>query len=896
MSKAHTQPSRPRHRPVGPTGQTPPRWAERLIEGITAPHLREEIQGDLDELFQGRVQRYGHAKARLLYVVDVILLLHPRLWRSQSRSLITPPHKNNNPYHQPFSLHPDMLRNYFKIAWRNLIRNKAFSAINIVGLALGMASSLLIFFWIQDELNVGRYHANGPQLYHVMERTFNNGQVEAQPATPGLLSDALKQDLSEVVHAAGFTGWNAQMTFAVGDKAAKEQGEWAGADWFKMFSVPLLAGTPQTALSSPTSLAISRKVAENYFGSPQAALGQSVRIDNKTDYQVTAVFENLPAASIEKYDFLLSWQDVQTRNAWIKDWGQQGTRTLIQLRPDARMTTVEAKLRPFLKKYRKGLDAHFDMQLFLHAYPDTYLYATFTSGYPDGGRIEYVWLFGIVAVFILLIACINFMNLATALSVKRAREVGVRKVVGAVRSLLIGQFIGEAMLLTLLALVMALGLVLLLLPAFNSLTGKQVELDLIHGSFWAVLLGITLITGLLAGSYPALFLSSLNPVRVLKGSLRFGSGARLFRQGLVVFQFVLSILLMVGMIVVYRQVNMVQTKNLGFQRSNLIYLPAEGNLVNKFETFKQELLAMPGIEQVSYLRQSPTGISSMTDWIEWPGKVPNTSTEFAFTSAGYDLAKTLQVRVQGREFSPSFGSDSANFIINQTMAKRIGYAEPVGKPLTMWGKPGTIIGVMDDFHFQSLHIPIQPLIVRFDPYAGEKTILIRARPGQTRHVLTAIQTLSRQFNPQLPFIYQFADDEYQKLYKSETVVGILANYFAVLAIFISCLGLFGLATFMAEQRTKEIGVRKVLGASVTSVVRLLAGDFLKPILIAIVIASPLAWYAMHQWLQGFAYRIDIDWWIFALAGSLAVGIAMLTVSFQSVKAALMNPVKSLRAE
>jgi len=502
-------------------------------------------------------------------------------------------------------------------------------------------------------------------------------------------------------------------------------------------------------------------------------------------------------------------------------------------------------------------------------------------------------------VFLLLIACINFMNLATARSVKRAKEVGVRKVIGALRSVLAGQFMGEALLFTVLALVLAVTLVFFLLPAFNSLTGKYLALHFTDASFWLLLIGTTLVTGLLAGSYPAFFLSSLEPVKVLKGSLKFGSGARLFRQGLVVFQFVLSMLLIVGTIVVYRQVNFIQTENLGYDRENLIYIPVEGELatLTKFKTFKDELLRMPGIQTVSSMNEAPFSIGNSTGGVSWTGKDPNVNIEVTQTAVGYDLLKTLKAKlVAGRDFSAEFSTDTSNYIINESLAVRTGYKDPVGQPITMWGKPGKIIGVMEDFHFQSLHTPIAPLILRLSTEPSSQNFLIRTQPGQTKQAVASIESLWKQQNPKFPFSYHFTDDEYQKLYQSESVVGSLANYFAFLAIFISCLGLFGLSAFTAEQRTKEIGVRKVLGASVTNIIGLLSTDFLKLVLIAIVIASPLAWYTMNQWLQGFAYKLDITWWIFAVAGVLAIGIAILTVSFQSIKAALMNPVKSLRSE
>ncbi|HLK96716.1 MAG TPA: FtsX-like permease family protein, partial [Hymenobacter sp.] len=498
----------------------------------------------------------------------------------------------------------------------------------------------------------------------------------------------------------------------------------------------------------------------------------------------------------------------------------------------------------------------------------------------------------------LLIASINFMNLATARSVKRAREVGVRKVVGAGRASLIGQFMGEALLLTTLALLVAVGLVTLLLPVFNQLTEKQLSLPLNVPQGWVILFGLLVMMSSLAGSYPALFLSSLNPVRVLKGAVHVGASAQLFRRGLVVFQFVLSMLMVVGTLVIYRQLQYIQTKNLGYDRENLIQISTNNSeLGSKYLTFKYELLSKPGIRSVTFSQTSPLGNGNTTDGVSWRGKDPTSAIQFNQTAVGYDFAKTLNIKlIRGRDFSPAFGTDSTNYVINQAAAKRMGYKDPVGQPLTFWGKPGTIVGVLEDFHFNSLHVAIRPLIIRLQPTNYYGQILIRTQPGQINQALASIEALHQELSPKDPFAYSFVDTDYAKLYKSETVVGTLATVFAGMAIFIACLGLFGLAAFTAEQRTKEIGVRKVLGASVTSIVTLLSKDLLKLVLIAILIATPLAWYAMNRWLQGFAYKVNMEWWVFAVAGLLAVGIALLTVSFQSMKAALVNPVKSLGSE
>jgi len=788
-----------------------------------------------------------------------------------------------------------MFRNYLKIAWRNLVRNKTFSAINILGLALGMASSLLILLWIQDELSIGAHYPNAPQLYRVMEHGIADGRIVTDEDTPGILADELKKQFPEVVYAAGMSG-REEYVLTAGGKTARQTGHYAGADWFRLYGVPLLIGTPETAINRPGSVAISAKLAAIYFGDPQKAMGKSIRLDNWFDVQVTAVFSNLPANSPDWYEYVLNWDDYLRREPWLNEWSNAGPGTRLQLRPDADLANVNAKLKTFLKGRNKDISPTFNIQLFLQPEMEAYLYSNFKNGKRDGGRIEYVRLFIIVAVFLLLIAGVNFMNLATARSVKRAREVGVRKVVGAKREALIGQFMGEALLLTALALVLAIVLVGLTLPLFNQLTDKQLTLPINKSSFWATLLALLVLMGGLAGSYPALFLSSLNPVRVLKGGLRFGAGAQLFRRGLVVFQFVLSMLMIVGTMVVYRQLQYIQTKNLGYDRENLIKIPSAGLRPN-YQTFKQELLKMPGIQAVTNTALNPLGNSNTTEGVSWSGKDPNAAISFNQTIVGYDFAKVLKLKfIRGRDFSPAFGTDSSNYLINQAAAKRIGYKDPVGQPLTFWDKPGKIVGLIEDFHFNSLHKAITPMVIRLSANAVYENILIRTQPGQTKQALVSIETLYRQLNPNFPFSYLFIDSEYEQVYKSETVIGTLATIFACLAIFIACLGLFGLATFTAEQRTKEVGVRKVLGASVGSIVTLLSKDFLKLVLIAIVIASPIAWYAMNRWLQDFAYKIDIEWWVFALAGLLAVGIALLTVSFQSMKAALMNPVKSLRSE
>lgn len=789
-----------------------------------------------------------------------------------------------------------MLKNYLLVALRNIRKNKIFSAINILGLALGMTCSLLILLWVQDENGIDAFHKNGSLIYSIYERQYYDGKVESGHYTPGLLPDEMKRKIPEIEYSSGFA-WKDLNTFSVGDKILKEEGNHASTDFFKMFSYPLLEGNARTALSTPVSIAVSRKMAVDFFGSPKEALGKTIRFDNRQDLMVSAVFENLPPNTSEKFDYLINWHSFLEDNPWAKEWGNNGPQTLIQLHKDANPALVEKKITHFLDDLNKEQSVGFRIQLGMQLFGDIYLHSNFKNGNLEGGRVEYVRLFSLVALFILLIACINFMNLTTARSVKRAKEIGIRKVVGAIRPVLIRQFIGEAILLSFLAVLIAAGLLALLLPTFNHVTGKEIRLPFNRVYFWISIFILTLLTGFVSGSYPALFLSAFNPVTVLKGTLKTKTGALWFRKGLVVFQFVLSIVLIIGMIIISKQVSYVENINLGYDKENLIYVPIEGELMEKYNLFKEELLNKPGIQLVTRISQTPTQIANGTYGVDWDGKDQNTKPMFTNAAAGFDFARTLQLTlVNGRDFSKDYGTDTAGYIVNESALKKIGYKDPVGKRLTFWGKKGTIIGVVKDFHFNALREPISPLIIRLGEKDKWGSVLVRTNPGRTKEALTSLESVYRAVNPKFPFTYQFSDLEYQKLYKSEETVQQLSTYFACLGIFISCLGLLGLAMFTAEQKTKEIGIRKVLGASMPSIVTLLSKEFLSFVMLAFLIASPLAWWAMHKWLQDYAYRVDIGWGVFAVAGILALLIALFTISFQAIRAAVANPAVSLKNE
>lgn len=791
-----------------------------------------------------------------------------------------------------------MIRNYIKIAWRNLLRNKSHSLINIAGLSVGLASGLLILFWVQNEYSVDSFFQHKERLFKIYKTNYDHHVPSGGYEVPGPLADELKRRFPDIEYATSFA-FGETSAFQAGEKVAKMNGNAAGADFFKMFSYPLLAGSAQAALSSPEAIAISRNMAEIFYGSAQQAIGKTIRYQNQKDFKVTAVFENLPKNASQSFDFLINWEAFLVNTSWARDMGNNGPTAYVMLRPNANVAAVNANIAHVFDLYYhiNRSTANWYADIALQPYADVYLHGDAASGKPAGGRIEYVHLFSIVAVFIMLIACINFMNLSTARSVKRAKEVGVRKVAGALRGSLIRQFLVESLLITSIAVVIALVLVLLLLPEFNQITKKQLNLPFTKSYFWLTITGITLVTGLIAGSYPALFLSAFKPIKVLKTTVKLETGTLFFRKGLVIFQFVLSVVLVTSTLIVSRQMHYLATRDLGYDRENVVYLPIEGTLTTRYAVFKQELLSRPGIASVSRLSSAPVDIYGSSPAVDWTGHDSTMNILFTRAVIGYDYFKTMKLTLlAGREFSIAYPSDSANYILNETALKLTGYKDPIGKPFRYMGRRGTIVGIVKDFHFHSLHDPIGPMVLTSGENANWGVVLVRTQPGKTATALAAIKDLSKTLNPAFPPVVYFVDEQYQLLYQNEQVINQLSHIFAGLAIFISCLGLLGLAMFTAEQRVKEIGIRKVLGAGIGSLFRLLSAEFIMLIGIAIAIALPLSWYATHGWLQGFAYRTSLPWWVFALSAILIVAVALLTISFQIIKAALLNPVKSLRGE
>ncbi|UXE69186.1 MAG: ABC transporter permease [Chryseotalea sp. WA131a] len=821
-----------------------------------------------------------------------------------------------------------MFQSYFKIGWRNLLKNKGLSFINIIGLVLGMTCCLFIFLWVEDERAVDNFHTQGNTLYNIYQIASPDGEANGSYNTPveliiqgsdrNSIASITAQDLNQMVpevkkicsYATGYElPWGHPETFQVGEKIQKFSGSRAGKDFFALFSYPLIAGDAEASLQDISSISISRKMAEFFFQTPQDAINKTLRYENKIDFVINAVFENVSPHSSLTFDFLINW-DSQLKQL---EWASPVLLTTLQLDENANIEEVETKLNRFLQSRLDMNKNPTKMRIGLQSYRDKYLYSTFVNGKPEAGRMVYVRIFTGVAIFILIIACINFMNLATARSVKRAKEVGVRKVVGSTRFNLIGQFLGESILLSFIALGVSILLMQLLLTSFNALTGKQIASPIVQPSFWVALFSLLLVTGIVAGCYPALYLSSLKPVKILKGTLRFTNPSIWFRKGLVCFQFVLSIVLLIATLVVSNQMRFTQSKNLGYDRDNLLYIQLEGelSLSQKYALFKERAMKMPGIAMVDRSSEAPHAMKfvvddndglSETDFgndaIHWEGKEKNVSVGFKPASVGFDFIKIMNLKVaEGRDFSKSFATDSADaFMVNEEAVRQMGIKDPIGKWVSAWNKRGHIIGILKDYHTNTLHEPIKPVIIDVKEYEYFGVIIVRIEPGKTKEALASLQTVCKEINPNYPFAFQFLDQEYNKLYRTEQVITKLTSIFAILGIAISCLGLLGLVMLTVEQRTKEISIRKVLGASISKIISMLSKELLALVFISFLIAAPIAGYFMNQWLQGFAYRIELAWWIFAVAGMSTAAIALITISIHAVKAAVANPVKSLKSE
>ena len=799
-----------------------------------------------------------------------------------------------------------MFKNYLKIAWRNLLKNKGYSAINIGGLALGMAVTLIIGLWINDELTYNNYFKNKDKIAQIYQSQTFNGNTGTGPAIPLPLEPALRENYGDNFTHITMCSWTQYHYISYGENNISRSGNYMQPSGPELFGIEVVKGAKE-GLNDINSIMISESLAEAFFGI-EDPIGKVLKISNQHDLMVTSVYKDIPFNnSFNDTDFIVPWDFYVANNEWIRNsldnWQNNSFQMFVQIADNTSFDAVTSTIIDIKKKSDEEV-VQYNPRIFLHPMDDWHLRGNFEEGVQSGGRIRYVWLFGIIGAFVLILACINFMNLSTARSEKRAKEVGIRKSIGSQKGQLIYQFLSESFLVVLFAYIMAIGIVLLSLNGFNDLARKEISFPWGNGPFWLISFAFILFTSLLAGSYPALYLSSFRPVDVLKGTFKSGRYAGLPRKILVVLQFTVSVAFIIGTFIVMQQINHAKNRPVGYDKEGLIQVPTFAqDFEGKTELMRDEFIKSGAVVQMATSSSPTTRIWSNRSGFTWEGKPDGFQEDLAWTEVSVDYAKTLNLRIlEGRDFSRDFASDSLGVLINATAKKYLGMENPVGKFLRDTDEedpspPMKIIGVVEDMIAQSPYEPVKQGVYVYDRYNNFSYYNLRLNPRQSASQnIAVVERVFKEHFPDIPFEYQFVDEEYGQKFAAEERVGSLSGIFTALAILISCLGLFGLTSFVAEQRTKEIGVRKVLGATVFNVWNMLSKDFLKLVIISCFIAVPIAYYVMNGWLQEYPYRVILKWWIFALAMVGAMGITVLTVSFQAIRAAKQNPVKSLRTE
>jgi putative ABC transport system permease protein len=784
-----------------------------------------------------------------------------------------------------------MFKSYFKVGWRNLIRNKGYSAINIGGLASGMMVAILIGLWIADELTFDSHFKNHKRLAQVMINQTHEGVIYSGGSIAPVIAEPLRTKYGSDFKALSLASWNNDHILSFNEKRISGAGRWAQPDFPTMFTLDMTYGR-RDALKDPSTIMLSSSLAKALFGN-EDPLSKTIRIDNRFDMIVGGVFEDLPSnTTFADTKLLLSWTNAEHWRNKATEWDNHNCALYVQLADHAEIQQISEKIKslptPHIKAWKE--------ELMLHPMDQVHLYSQFENGKPIGGLIQFVWLFGIIGGFVLLLACINFMNLSTARSEKRAKEVGIRKTVGSMRDQLVGQFLTESVVVALAALVFSLLLVQLSLPFFNTLANKDMSIQWNSATFWLLLIGFALFSGIISGSYPAFYLSAFKPIKVLKGTFKAGRMAALPRKVLVVIQFTVSITLIIGTTIVFQQIQFAKDRPVGYSRNGLITVPINTpDLQNHFETLRNDLLQTGVVKNIARASHSPAYFDNNTS-IEWPGKDPANVVFFRNVNVTPEYGKTIGWTIKdGRDFSDGIASDSSAVILNATGAEITKLKNPIGEKIKYSGKEYTIIGVVEDMVTQSPYDRLEPSIFFMEGWLGVITIRIEQNVP-VREALAKLETVFKKNNPNAPFEFSFVDKDYSRKFADEERIGHLATFFAALAVFISCLGLFGLASFVAEQRTKEIGIRKTMGASVASLWQLLSKDFLALVIISCFISTPLALYFMKGWLEQYNYRTSPSWQLFVAVGAGALVIALITVSIQSIKAAMANPVKSLRSE
>jgi putative ABC transport system permease protein len=791
-----------------------------------------------------------------------------------------------------------MIKNYIKTAYRSLTKNKAYSFLNIFGLAIGIACAALIFLWVEDEVNFDAVNLKKERLYLLEENQKYDTYVFTESSTPGLMGPAMKAELPGIANTCRASEGGTTLLFGNGDKSVFATGRYAEASLFSMFTLPFVQGNASSAFSQVHSLVVTEKTAKKFFGNDKNVIGKTIRVDNKQDYVVTGVIKDIPANSSIQFEWVMPFKIFFDQSPWLTSWGNQSLTTYVELKPGVNPEIVNKQLYSYIQKREPTALGH----AFLFGMNDWHLRDDFKDGkMTGGGQIEYVHLFTVIAWIILFIACINFMNLATARSEKRAREVGVRKVLGAGKNSLIMQFIGEAMFVAFIATIVSVFITVLILPAFNTLVQKELTLGLGNPVHLIGLLLITLVCGLVAGSYPSFYLSSFNPVSVLKGVKLKSGGAAFIRKGLVVMQFSVSIVLIISTIIVYQQIQHVKSRQLGFTKDNLIEIALQGDMAKNFNVIKQDLLNTNYIANAALADHALIYGGNNTSGLTWDGKPAGSKVLISQRYISPEFMETTGLKIlEGRDLTVSDTGKPIRMIITQSLEKLMGKGSAIGKRIHGEGDitSAVVVGVVNDYVYGNMYGKQSDPVMFFSaPPRYESVMYVHVKPNANiEKSLAALQGVMKKDNPAYPFDYRFVDDQFNQMFLTEMLVSKLSRVFATLAIIISCLGLFGLAAYTAERRTKEIGIRKVLGASVAGLAGMLSKDFLQLVIVSCLFAFPIAYWAVQKWLKNFDYRVGINWWVFVIAGITAVVIAVITVSFQSVKAAIANPVKSLRSE
>jgi ABC-type antimicrobial peptide transport system permease subunit len=788
-----------------------------------------------------------------------------------------------------------MLKNLLTVAIRSFLRQKFYSIINLVGLASGLTCALFIYLWVNDEVSKDKFHKDGEKIYQILSNiNLGDGELLTWTTTPGPLAEDIREKSPEVELTVRVMS-NRSDLFQYEDKSFIESGCLADPDFFKLFSFNILSGRPNTDTADISSISISHQLAQKLFGNDDP-IGKMVKVNNQVDYTIAAVFEDVGSQSSFKFDYVIPFEVYKKQRGNGFNWGNYDHPTYVKLFDASLAQQAIDKINERRLAFAKAQgNTSSSASFYMQPFTDNYLNSHFENGKPVGGRIKYVRIFTVVAIFILVIACINFMNMATARAVNRAKEVGVRKVVGAQRKSLIFQFIGESMMISLLSMILALLITYVLLPFFNILVAKQIVISLSDTMFWVSALVIVCVTGILAGTYPAFFLSSYQPALALKDASSSKGGSGSLRKALVVFQFTLTVILVASSLVIYNQIQFIFNKNIGYNRESVLSFPLRGSLRNEYDAFKNEALQYPGIATISKADNSLVQVNNQNASVSWPGKSDTESIFFRTVCVDYDYLETMGLEViQGRSFKKEF-SDTNTFVISKRAADIMGLEEPIGAEIVQWGTKGRIIGIVNDFHSRSMHEAIDPIVFMFRPqWTGRAFIKFDSR--KTAEVLPNLEKVYTKYNPQYPFTYTFLDDDFEKLYNNERVISSLALSFTVMAIIISGLGLLGLAAYTAERKRKEISIRKTMGASVAGIVTMMSADFVKLSIIAAVIGCPTAWYLMTKFLEGYAYHTKLGWKLFVLTACCILLISLITVIFQVAKAAVANPIDALRNE